>query len=723
MTRAEYARYILRRLLESLLVAIGAAALAYFLQCSGELRPFHWESSWASPASLSLAGRVLVWIDWWTWPVASSLLAHVILGPKQTKPVYRKIPGAMYAYAGVAVDRNAGCRGGCVTGATGSGKTLACIVPRLHSLCVNECGTEREEWRGSPAQREFERVRERHRVQAREDGDRIQALSAAHAAAERRHHRLRAGRGSAPNGASEPAEEGVLADLEAQMGRIRHLGERRNQALQNAADACRAVRYRIPPWGGFICGEKGNEWQTIQSLLGQHGRAEDLCLLRTRPGDGAGGWSAPVRFNLLSMDEVPADTYAKIIVDTGLSVEEAATRDEFFVPQARDKIAWGIRLARSVRAASPRSPAEAGPSLLTLFDILTVQESYRRYLFRCSAAQPGLLECGAFREARFQLENNYWNQPPDQLGGVRSTLYNFLVPFAEPEIAEVFCSDSTFDLRDIQRGKVVCLAIPQKFAVQRRYVATFLKTLAYQVILERFDRQADHQDWTHRNVILVEQDEWQRHAVRADCEADVVREAQGAVYAATQSQNAVWLKLGGREKAAPLIANLRNRWICQAATEECAEESSNLISGRISRDVSYSRGQGNRTTNVSFSERPYLPRRELRNLPPFHVIFVPAEGRWLYRKCIAMPATPDGRIPPWWFGDWNPLHWVAHVLALPETIGGVRVHPGAAFVAPWRASAPLRAQVYHLLGLDGTFIVLRGIRSRAATKASGASNK
>jgi hypothetical protein len=306
---------------------------------------------------------------------------------------------------------------------------------------------------------------------------------------------------------------------------------------------------------------------------------------------------------------------------------------------------------------------------------------------------------------------------------VRSTLYNFLVPFAEPEIAEVFCSDSTFDLRDIRRGKVVCLAIPQKFAVQRRYVATFLKTLAYQVILERFDRQADHQDWTHRNVILVEQDEWQRHAVRADCEADVVREAQGAVYAATQSQNAVWLKLGGREKAAPLIANLRNRWICQAATEECAEESSNLISGRISRDVSYSRGQGNRTTNVSFSERPYLPRRELRNLPPFHVIFVPAEGRWLYRKCIAMPATPDGRIPPWWFGDWNPLHWVAHVLALPETIGGVRVHPGAAFVAPWRASAPLRAQVYHLLGLDGTFIVLRGIRSRAATKASGASNK
>src|ERR1035438_4956747 len=212
-----------------------------------------------------------------------------------------------------------------------------------------------------------------------------------------------------------------------------------------------------------------------------------------------------------------------------------------------------IRLVRAVKAAgrsaAPRATRGAGPTLLTLFDILTVQESYRRYLLRCSQEHPSLPGSSAFCEARFQLENNYWNQPPDQLGGVRSTLYNFLVPFSEPEIAEVFCSDSTFDLRDIQLGKVVCLAVPQRFSVQRRYVATLLKTLAYQIILERFDRRGDHPDWTNRNVILVEQDEWKRHAVRADCETDVVREAQGAVYAATQSQNAVWLKVGGREKA------------------------------------------------------------------------------------------------------------------------------------------------------------------------------
>jgi hypothetical protein len=561
----------------------------------------------------------------------------------------------MYVYAGVKVGRSAGCRGGCVTGATGSGKTLACIIPRLHSLCVNEPGTERPGWRGSPSHRELERLREACLDE----------------------------RGSARSGAAPSP-----------------------RALRDHADATRGLRYRIAPWGGFICGEKGTEWHTAEGVLRRHGREEDLCVLLTRPPEATPHWSAPVRFNLLSMDGIPADTYAKIIVDTGLCLEESGTRDEFFVPQARDKIAWGLRLARAVSACSPHSLPDEKPSLVTLLAILTVQESYRRYLAGCAAAIPSLAGSNAFAEARFQLESNYWNQPPDQLGGVKSTVHNFLAPFSEPEIAEVFCADSTFDLHEVQQGKVVCLAIPQKFALQRRYVATLMKTLVYQIVLERFDLGPDHPEWANRNVVLVEQDEWQRHAVGADCEVDVVREARGAVYAATQSQNAVWRKLGGREQAAPLIANMRNRWICQAATEECAAESSAVVSGKLSRNVSYSHGDGGRTTSVSFSEQPVLPLRELRTLRPFEVIFAPAEGRWLYRKCIAMPATADCTIPPWWFGDWNPVHWLAAALGLPERLAGIPLHPGDGFIPPWRAAAPLRAQLRWLLGLDGTFIIL-----------------
>jgi hypothetical protein len=688
MTRTQYARYVLARLAESAAVAGTAGLLAHVLQSLGLLAPAERVFAWLGRAPHAAAAAAT--LGWWTWPAVWAVLAHVLLGPKQQRPVYLRIPGAMFVYAGVKVDRNAGCRGGCVTGATGSGKTLACIMPRLHSLCVNECGVEHPGWSGSHERREFERARERHRTVIRAARAEIGQLG--------------------PNGGDR-------------VGTLMAVCERSAQEMQEAADPCRSLRFRIAPWGGFVCGEKGNEWQAVEALLRHHDREEDLCLLRTRPQWAPPGWIPAVRFNLISMDGVPADTCAKMLVETGLSVEEAGSRDEFFIPQARDKIAWGIRLVRAVKAleksASARNGPYGNPSLLTLFDILTVQDSYRRYLQDCCARHPALANSDAFAEARYQLENNYWNQPPDQLGGVRSTLYNFLVPFAEPEIAEVFCADSTFDLRDIQLGKVVCLAVPQKFALQRRYVATLMKTLAYQIVLERFDRRADHPDWLNRNVILVEQDEWQRHAVRADCEVDVVREARGAVYAATQSQNSVWLKLGGRENAAPLIANLRNRWICQAATEECADESSNLVSGRIARSLSYSHGDGGRTTNVSFSERPLLPRRELRTLPPFHVIFAPAEGRWLYRKCIAMPATAEGGIPPWWFGDWNPVHWVAHFLDLPSTIAGFRIHPGEGFVPPWRACAPARAQLRRLCGLDGTFIILGGRRPEGAAERNG----
>ena len=713
MNRAEYACYVLLRLAEALAIALGTGLIALALQRGGWLTPVHLAALPVLEGAGPRAQEAIARASWWAWPACWALLGHLVLGPKQRRPVYLRVPGAMYAYAGVKVDRNAGCRGGCVTGATGSGKTLSCIVPRLHSLCVNEAGVERPGWRGSRARRDLDALRESLHRQRQDDLREIGRLGALRPAATREGTLSASG---APLASGSPGP-GAAASIDTELERLRFLCDRRERALQEASDACRSARYRVPPWGGFICGEKGNEWQMMEPLLRRHAREEDLRILRTRPAGAPRDWTPHARFNLLSMDEIPADTYAKLIVDTGLSVEEAPSRDEFFVPQARDKIAWGIRLVRSVRAAGA-APPPAGPSLLSLLDILTVQESYRRYLLRCTSENPLLAESGEFAEARFQLENNYWNQPADQLGGVRGTLYNFLVPFAEPEIAEVFCADSTFDLRLIGRGCVVCLAVPQKFALQRRYVATLMKTLAYQIILQRFDARRDHPDWLERNVILVEQDEWQRHAVRADCEADVVREAHGAVYAATQSQNAVWAKLGGRQNAAPLLANLRNRWICQAATGECAEESSQVAGGRLCRELSYSTGSSSSTTNVSFAERPFLPARELRALPPFHVVFVPAEGPWLYRKCIAMPATPEGGIPPWWFGDWNPLHWAARLLGLPEKLGCVTLHPGSSLVPPWRASAPLRAQIRWLAGLDGTFIVTGQMRTRDAARAS-----
>jgi hypothetical protein len=66
-------------------------------------------------------------------------------------------------------------------------------------------------------------------------------------------------------------------------------------------------------------------------------------------------------------------------------------------------------------------------------------------------------------------------QPPERLGGVHGTLNTYLEFFLNPEISEVFCDERTFSISEIDRGKIVCLAMPQKFQSERLYINTILK--------------------------------------------------------------------------------------------------------------------------------------------------------------------------------------------------------------------------------------------------------
>ena len=229
MTRPRYALYVLTRIIESAAVALAAALLARSLQRHGILAPIRWAPRWSGWARHAGAARALSRAESWAWPSAWALLAHLLLGPKQTRPVYLRVPGAMYVYAGVKVGRNAGCRGGCVTGATGSGKTLACILPRLHSLCVNEPGVERREWASSEAAREFKRARKAHMGLAGETRAEIARL---------------ASRGCGPGG-------------DARMEELRRACELSAQGLQRASDAGRRQRFRFRPGAGLSAGRRG----------------------------------------------------------------------------------------------------------------------------------------------------------------------------------------------------------------------------------------------------------------------------------------------------------------------------------------------------------------------------------------------------------------------------------------------------------------------------------
>jgi hypothetical protein len=519
----------------------------------------------------------------------------------------------------------------------------------------------------------------------------------------------------------------------------------RRLEFQKIAAPLKPLRYKVAPWGGIVADEKGNQWQTVSRLFAHYKRDEDLMLLQTRPADAPPNWQPPARFNLLSFEDLPADTYAKLIVDTGLAIEGGDKPDEFFVPQARDKIGWGLKLMRSVRDAQIEigEPPEkiAHPAIDKILHILTTLTNYNEFLLEVGAAPstqktttsrpvvktlpngeqvteveevegaeiivPARLNTAALRQARSRLENDYWAQPDDQRGGVASTIYNFLVPFTEPEIASVFCRDNTFDLRAIQDGTVISVALPQKYAVQRRYAVAILKTIGYQLIQNRFDLRETSKAWQTRNFIMMPQDEFQRYAIEADTQVDTIRQAQGTTYAAAQTQDSIWRAYGGKEKATPMLANLRNRFICTAGTESCAEESSRLIGKYTARKYSHTMQMvGHGSTNVSFEDRYYIKPHQLMSLPSFHVVFAPSKSSFLYKKMIAMPITTEATIPAWWFGDWNPLAWVC--LVKPKN--------GKSVIWPWRAQAPLRAQIWYLLGFDGTFIVLEKLSRRKARK-------
>src|SRR4030095_14028086 len=128
----------------------------------------------------------------------------------------------------------------------------------------------------------------------------------------------------------------------------------------------------------------------------------------------------------------------------------------------------------------------------------------------------------------------------EQLGGVRETIGNYLQYFLTPEIAEVFCGrDSTFDVGDVDVGKIICVTMPQRFQTERRYVNTFLKLLFYNHALGRFDKPRFER--ANDNLIILWADEAQRFMTASEDGTsdynvvDVIREAGATIIAAAQS--------------------------------------------------------------------------------------------------------------------------------------------------------------------------------------------
>ena len=392
-----------------------------------------------------------------------------------------------------------------------------------------------------------------------------------------------------------------------------------------------------PDWGGLCCDEKGIYHETLVKMAKRYGREQDLLLLQTRPDRVSEDWTPPTRFNLLSDETIPWSTYATVIVDTASSLTAGTEDKGFFKTQAHANIGRGIQFFRLLGLV---------PTMHHLLEMLQYQPVLRAMLQQLeplkNAGNPDARECYD------HFLNGFLHQPAEQLGGVISTIYNYLNYFTNPEISEVFgAEENSFEFAALDEGAIICVSLPQKYQTERRYITTILKLLFYTHALRRFDpRPPGSRKFEDDNLLVCWQDEAQRFITESDGNVDVIRQAQTTTVLAAQSKLSFLPALGSKEKAEVTILNLRNRIIFKAADRACAESSADFIGKRMIWKRSYTRGRGSHSTTRTREEEYLIKPFELMSLPKFTAIVKHCEKG--YRKRRIHPVDADGNTPSWY---------------------------------------------------------------------------
>ncbi len=395
-----------------------------------------------------------------------------------------------------------------------------------------------------------------------------------------------------------------------------------------------------PTWGGLCVDDKGLYWETLSQMAKHFGREDDLILLQVRP-DGAGSsWQPRHTYNLTSDRSIPYNTFAKAVVDTASSLGQAGDKS-FFRNQAQTHIAAALETLRELGA---------DVTLENAYHLLIDERDLQEALNDLTTGAPS----PARQELTSHFRNRFLNQPPEQIGGVKETIANYLQAYVTPDIAQVFCpAANTFDFADIDRGKIICVAMPQKFQTERRYVNTFLKMLFYTHALRRFDKPREER--RRDNLIVLWADEAQRFVTASEegmsdynC-VDVIREAQATVVAAAQSSTSFIPPLG-REKARVFTLNLRNRLIFKAADEEGALESADFIGKTKVIKKSWGYTGGKMSRNFSEQDEHKMKPHLLRNLPKHACVVVHCERG--HRRKLLPPLEPDGNVSRWFRQRW-----------------------------------------------------------------------
>ena len=398
------------------------------------------------------------------------------------------------------------------------------------------------------------------------------------------------------------------------------------------------VTQSCPNWGGICIDDKGLYWETLSRMFKALGREKDLILLRVRPEGAPADWQPENTLNFLEDKRLPYSARAKDVCDVAASLGQDGEQP-FFKAQSEIHMDFAFR---ALDCAGLPVTLENAYGLLA-------SDSYLEDVI-------GFIRKVETPEAHALLEyhrTQIKNQPPEQMGGVRGTLVNRLKHFTHLDIVKVFCPEkSTFAFSDIDKGKVICVAIPQRFKTERRYIHTLLKLVFYSHVLLRFDRPESER--AKDNLLVLWADEAQKIITASEDGTsdynvvDVIREAKATVVAATQSYTSLIPPIGDEQKAKVFIANMANRVVCKAADEESAKIAADTIGKKKYKKRSYSYTAGKRTMSFSEEEKYHIEPHEFRRLRKFEAVVQHCEKG--FRRVKLTPRGSDGKVPQWYQG-------------------------------------------------------------------------
>lgn len=355
----------------------------------------------------------------------------------------------------------------------------------------------------------------------------------------------------------------------------------------------------VPSWGGFVIDDKGLYWEKLYDSLKKRHLEDKLLLLKMEA-------TSSNKIQFMDLTVAPPSTYAKILCDAAKVCGQDNANDSFFSTQTQLFLENFIKLI-----ALSKHTLQLSDCFKLLSDKTTFFETIQPILLS-NETHPDALKCA-------QAFNAFWAQPDNQLGGVISTIYNFIAPFNNPFIADLIHSnDPTHSLADIDQGKIICISLPPHLEAERRYVHTLLKMCFYLHAMARFSKTTQQRKSDNLLVFIADEAQQIMNASSSSGLNDYeiiakIREAKATLIAATQSFVSLVPPLKEDVKAKVLMANLANRISFKAADPESAH----ILSETFGKKKVF-RGKANGIAH--YDEVPAISPQTLLHLKKFHAV-------------------------------------------------------------------------------------------------------